>query len=240
MSKRDGTTALSHEQLRLIPSVPESYLHAEDLAKLPAATPPPPWEPLIDAVVWVQRPVPEAAAALPASLRRRRVLGLGVAGFVAYRESLVGAYGEFGAAPALVRGGLLRSHVPFLAVDDLSSLHAGRAHWCLPKTLATFSGSPGSSETLEARGRDWWVRARVRAIGPRVPLWLRMSLAQVWPDGSVRIITPTFRGRARLARVDVGVAEKTSFAAWLRPGRHFAVILTDTRMHLPAPRAAHL
>ncbi len=239
MSEAEGTAALPHDQLRLVPGAPEVALGPEDLAQLPAGSVPPPWDFRMDGVLWIQRAVRDAGAVLPSPLRRRRGFAPGFGGLVAYRESPVGPYREMLASPTLIRGGLWRSHVPFIAVDDAAGLYAGRAHWAFPKSFATFSGDFASPGMLEARGTAWWLRSRVRTIGPRVPFWLRISFAQVWPDGSIGSFPVTFRGWVRLGQVEVAVAEEASFAAWLRPGRHLAFVLTDTRVHLPAARRAH-
>ena len=237
-SARGDAGPLPTEALRRVPGVAEAELSADDLARLPDATPPPPWDMVIDAVLWVHRPGAGAGDALHPAIHGRRPVGLGIAGFVRYRDSPVGTYRELLASPTLVRGGLWRLHVPLIAVDHLASLHSGRAHWALPKMLAAFEGTPGADRDLEARGAGWWVRAGVRPVGPTLPLLLRLSLAQAWPDGSVRSFPVTFKGRVRFARVDVAVDERASFASWLRSGRHTAMLLTATRMRLAHPRRA--
>ncbi len=230
-----GGTAIPPGALRRLPGVPESRLDSETTAQLPQATPPPPWEAAVDAVLWVQHAARGVDATLPPGLRPRRGLRVGIGGFVRYRDTPVGSYDELLACPTLVRGGLWRLHVPLIAVDSPASLHAGRAHWALPKVLAGFAGRPEHGQLLEARGQRWWVRARIAASGPAVPARLRVSLAQVWPDGVVRAFPVTFRGRVRIARVRVAVSEDASFSGWLKSGTHLGVLLSDTHMRLPAP-----
>lgn len=218
--------------LRGLPGVPESRLTAAVAARLPAATPPPPWEATIDAVLWTHPAAAAASAALPQGVRARRLVRFAVAGFVRYHDTPVGAYDELLASPTLVRGGLWRLHVPLIAVDSLASLHAGRAHWSLPKTLAEFSEAPAAGRSLEARGPGWSVHATVAVRGPRVPAWLRVSLAQVQATGEVVTFPVSFRGPAQLARVEVALGDAPSFASWLRSGRHLGVLLRGVRARL--------
>jgi hypothetical protein len=228
--------APSRDWLQRLPGVPESRLASDVLARLPGGTPAPPWRLRLDAVLWVQRPHRLAAATLPGGLRARRGLGFGIAGFVDYAASPVGPYREFLASPTLVRGGLLRLHVPLIAVDSSASLLGGRAHWALPKMPATFSGGPRPRQRVEARGDGWQVRADVTAFGPTLPVLLRASVAQPSPDGTLATFPVTVRGRVRLGRVDVRRTEDSSFARWLRPGKHPALLLRHGRMRLPAAR----
>jgi hypothetical protein len=217
------------------PGLPGSGLDADLVGQLPASTPGPPWHAGIEAVLWVHGSRAEAAATLPPG-REARFLGPTIAGFVHYTSSPVGSYHEVLASPVLVRGGLWRLHVPFIAVDSLASLHAGRVHWALPKTLASFTGSPVPGSSITAQGDGWQVRAAITAAGPALPVRLRVSLAQWWPVGGVRSFPVTFRGRLRVGRVHVEVAKEAPVAGWLRSGRHLAVCLSDARMTLPPPR----
>lgn len=217
------------------PSLPGSGLDADLVAQLPPSTPGPPWNARIEAVLWVHRSCAEGTATLPPGLRAR-FLGPTIAGFVHYTSSPVGSYHEVLASPVLVRGGLWRLHLPFIAVDSLASLHAGRVHWALPKTLASFTGSPTPGSSITAQGDAWTVRAAITARGPVLPTWLRISLAQRWPNGSVGRFPVTFRGRLQVGRVHVEVSEEAPAAAWLRSGRHLAVCLSDARMTLAHPR----
>jgi len=217
------------------PGLPGSGLPADLVARLPPSTPGPPWDARIEAVLWSHRSCPAAEATLPPGLTTRS-LGPTMAGFVHYTSTPVGSYHEVLASPVLVRGGLWRLHLSFIAVDSLASLHAGRVHWALPKTLASFTGSPAPGSSMTAQGDGWEVRAAITAGGPALPVWLRVSLAQWWPDGSIGSFPVTFRGRLRVGRVRVEVSEEAPVAGWLRSGRHLAVCLSDTRMTLQPPR----
>ena len=237
MGAADSGHEPSGAVLRRVPGVPESRLTAADAARLPSTTPAPPWDATVDAVLWTHRATAAATAALPRGVRPRRVARFAVAGFVRYHATPVGAYDELLASPTLVRGGLWRLHVPLIAVDSLASLQAGRAHWALPKSLAEFSGAPAGSCALQARGVGWSVRVAVASRGPgNVPALLRVSLAQVRPDGDVITIPVTCRGPAQVARVAVTVDGAPSFADWLRPGRHLGVVLRGVRLRLGSPR----
>ena len=216
--------------------MPESRLDPDIASRLPSATPAPPWEATVDAVLWTHRATAAAGMALPPGVRGRRVVRFAIAGFLRYRRTPVGAYDEVLASPTLVRGGLWCLHVPLIAVDSLASVHAGRAHWALPKTLAEFSGAPAARRSVEARGPGWSLHAAVAARGPTVPAWVRVSLAQVRSTGEVVTFPATFRGPVQLARVEVTVSESASFADWLRPGSHLGVLLRDVRIRLRPAR----
>ena len=235
MGSADSGHEPSGAGLRGIPGVPESRLTAADAARLPSTTPSPPWDTNVDAVLWTHRATAAAGAALPRGVRARRVARFAVAGFVRYHATPVGSYDELLASPTLVRGGLWRLHVPLIAVDSLTSLHAGRAHWALPKSLAEFSAAPAGRCSLEARGVGWSVRVAVVTRGPAVPAVLRVSLAQVRAAGDVITIPVTCRGPAQIARVAVTLGDAPSFADWLRPGRHLGVLLRGVRLRLGSP-----
>lgn len=236
MSEESSARQRPGDALHGLPGAPESRLEPAVASRLPSATPPPPWETTADAVLWAHPATAAASTVLPPGVRARRVVRFAVAGFVRYHDTPVGAYDELLASPTLVRGGLWRLHVPLIAVDSLASLHAGRAHWALPKTLAAFSGAPAARSSVEARGSGWSLHAAVAARGPSVPAWMRVSLAQVRSTGEVVTFPATFRGPVRLARVEVTVGESASFADWLLPGRHLGVLLRDVRIRL---RPAH-
>lgn len=129
----------------VLPGAPESRLSAEVAACLPAVTPAPPWRARVEATLWWHPAGAEALAALPAVLRPRRALVVGAV--VRYLDSPVGPYAEVLGA---VVPGLLRVHVPFLAVDGLAQVAGGRAHWALPQALATSTTREGE---VTARGR---------------------------------------------------------------------------------------
>jgi hypothetical protein len=115
-----------------VPGLPETAVPASLLDRLPATSPPPPWRLHTRAVVWLAggRPEPAPAGAWPVT----------VGAVVAYLDGPVGPYREVFAGLLLRRLGVPAVHVPFIAVDSLPSLRAGRVHWRLPKALAAFTG----------------------------------------------------------------------------------------------------
>ena len=216
----------------LLPGAPESRLSAEVAACLPAVTPAPPWRTRVEATLWWHPAGAEALAALPAVLRPRRALVVGAV--VRYLDSPVGPYAEVLGA---VVPGLLRVHVPFLAVDRLASVAGGRAHWALPKALATALTCGGE---VTARGEDWSVGVASAPRGPRLPVggWLR--LAQLDDRGRVLRAGVRAWGRARAACVTVDVRsaydrERGSIAGLLRGGRHPGAVL-QARVRIGPPR----
>jgi hypothetical protein len=185
-------------------------------------------------LLWWHRPGPDAAKALPAPLQAR---GRGVtnAGFVRYSVTPVGAYDEVMAAPVTATGGLMgRVHVPLIAVDSVPSVHAGRAHWALPKVLASFTWE--GNEAARADGDGWWLSARVVRRGLPIPVLGRSTQAQVRPDGRVGSVPVFMRGRGRMVTVEVDIDSSASYAAWLVPGRHRGILLTAATMSVGAPQ----
>ena len=208
-----------------LPCLPESRLPGALLAQLPATTPAPPWDCRVRAVVWVQRapsPLPDGH---PFAGRTR---GVALGALVEYLDSPVGAYREVFAGP-LLRGTLLPVvHVPFIAVDSLPSVHGGRAHWSLPKTVAQFAGDIGAGRA-SATGEGWSVAVDADARGPRLPVAGPLVSSQ---DG--RRVVVQLRGRGRLARVHV-TAHGPTLAGWLGTGAHVGVV-AEGRMQVQPPR----
>jgi hypothetical protein len=229
---------LSTDEVTGLVGVPETRLPPDVADALPTSTPGAPWRVRMSALLWRHRARPEASAALPHPLTPKRS-GITNAGFVRYAETPVGAYGEVMAAPVTLRGGLLpRVHVPFIAVDSVPSVHAGRAHWALPKVLASFTWPEDGLDAgvIRADGDGWWLSARVVHTGPRIPLFGRSVNAQVRPDGRVGISSTGMRGWARVVTIDVDMDPTASFASWLVPGRHRGVLLTNARLSMGAAR----
>jgi hypothetical protein len=207
--------------LQHVPGVPESALPDDLAAQLPQDTPAPPWHCRVEAVLWWHRASDAARGLLPAALRPGPPVTVGA--FVRYLSTPVGPYSEVLASPYLVAGALrsrvlARVHVPFIAVDSLPSVHGGRAHWDLPKALASFDGT-------SATGTGWAVRATARPVGPWLPAYGRLASSQVSAEGEVRSATTWTRARARYARVDVDVSSDGDLAGWLLPGRHSGLVL---------------
>ena len=199
------------------PHLPESRLPADVL--LPEGTPPAPWTCRVRAVLWVQR----APSPLPSSSPfAGRVRALAVGALVEYLDSPVGPYREVLVGQQL-RGALLPVvHVPFIAVDSLTSVAGGREHWSLPKAVAHF-------EADTATGDGWSVRATPRAYGLRFPVRAPLGLDQ----GRGRSWTQ-LRGSARLARVEVAV-EGLTIGPWLGHGTRPGLVV-EGQMVVGAPR----
>ncbi len=197
-----------------LPCVPESVLPETLLAQLPATTPSPPWQCRVRAVVWLQRaPAPLA----PSSPWAGRALSLTLGAVVEYLDSPVGGYREVFAGPLLRTQGRPTVHIPFIAVDSLPSVHGGRAHWGLPKALASFTGDVGAGHIAVA-GDGWSVD--VAAAGRGVPVPLVGTLANAQSAGRASVV---LRGRGRLTGVRVTAVGPT-LTDWLGTGTHPAVV----------------
>jgi hypothetical protein len=209
-----------------IPSVPESVLPPSVV--LPASTPSAPWKTRVDAVLWVHRAAASAASHIPF---RGPFVPVTVAAFVRYLDSPVGPYSEIFASPVLLRRWPVPPlHIPFIAVDSVPSVHGGRTHWALPKTLATFDWS---SSGVAAAGDGWQVSASSAPRGPAFPLVGGLRVTQpVEPGTSSAWVR--MRGRARLGRVTVSSSGPT-LPSWLTAGRHQALFISGGHMTITAP-----
>jgi hypothetical protein len=224
---------LTATEIATLVGAPETTLPAGVAEQLPESTPGAPWHVRMTALLWRHRSRPDAAGALPSGLEIKSK-GITNAGFVNYAETPVGAYSEVMAAVS-VRGGLLpRVHIPFIAVDSLPSVQAGRTHWALPKVPASFTWN-GDSE-VRVDGDGWWVSARVVGTGPRIPLFGRSTNAQVRPDGRVGVASTGMRGWGRVVTIQVDVDPSASFASWVAGGRHRGVLVTDGRLSMSEAR----
>jgi Acetoacetate decarboxylase (ADC) len=199
-----------------------------------ADIPPAPWHSSVDALLWLHPAARAARAVLPPPLAARAGLPVTIGGLISYRDGPVGPYGEVFGAPVMLRGGLLLSHVPFMAVDSAASVAGGRGNWALPKELAEFDGDPGLPGVVTARGDGWGVRITTTARARRLPMALAMRAAQVWADGQVRTFSVTMRGRARLGCVEVEHLGTSPLGGWLVAGRHLAVLLSGRQDVSPA------
>jgi hypothetical protein len=213
----------------LVPGLPESTLSADQLAELPAGSPPAPWTVQARALVWVQR------ASTPEFAWQGRAQSLAMVCFVEYLDTPVGPYHEV-LAGAFLRDGLRpRAQVPFIAVDSLASVHGGRANWALPKTVATFEGEIGRA-TARAAGDGWSVSARparpkaALSLPSSFRLPIRSRFRSIGPLG-VYLTTMRAAGRPILIRSEV---EGETLAGWLGSGRHLAIALTG-QMRVDAP-----
>jgi hypothetical protein len=224
--------------LQAVEGVPESALADEDAARLPGASAPAPWATVLDAVVWFHRAAPGAGERLPRALRGRPTVPVAVGALIRYRETPVGPYREVLASPALLRGPRgPEACVPFIAVDSLASVHGGRENWALPKTLARFDWpeAPRGGFELDAEGRGWSVHATVRPRPRRLPFAATSRNRQVTPEGREIIFVSRWRGRARLASVELETRGPT-LPGWLRSGRHPALVLDGARVDVLAAR----
>ena len=219
-----------------VEGVAESALADEDAARVPGASAPAPWATVLDAVVWFHRAVPGAGERLPAALRGRRSLPLTIGALIRYRETPVGPYREVLASPTLLLGPRgPEACVPFIAVDSPASVHGGRENWALPKTLARFDWpeEPRGGFELDAEGRGWSVHATVHARPRRLPFAATSRNRQVTPAGDEITFASRWRGRARVASVELETRGPT-LPGWLRSGRHPALVLDGARLQVLA------
>ena len=221
-----------------IEAVPESALSPADAALMPSESPPAPWATVLDAVLWFHRAAPGAAERLPAALRGRRALPVTVGALIRYRETPVGPYHEVLASPVLLAGPKgPEAVVPFIAVDSAASVRGGRENWALPKTLARFEwpDEPRGGFELDAEGRGWSVHASVRARPRRLPFAATSRNRQVTPAGAEIVFDSRWRGRARVASVELETRGPT-LPGWLRSGRHAALVLDGATVDVGAAR----
>lgn len=226
--------------LQEVSGVPESVLADADAARLPAESAPAPWETVLDAVVWLHRAAPGAEERLPRELRGRPTLPVTAGALVSYRETPVGPYREVLGTPVLlVESPLPAAAVPFIAVDSLASVHAGRANWQLPKTLARFEWPESTARGFEidAAGEGWSVHASVRPRPRAFPIRAPLRNRQVAPDGTEITFESRVRGRARLASAELET-RGTSLPGWLRSGHHVALVLDGARVTVGAASGA--
>jgi hypothetical protein len=222
--------------LQEIEGVTESALTDDDATRLPPRSAPAPWGTVLDAVVWFHRAAPNAAERLPRALRDRRTLPITVGALIRYRETPVGPYHEVLASPVLLTGPKgPEAAVPFIAVDSLPSIHGGRENWALPKTRARFEWpeAPTGGFELDAEGTGWSVHATVRPRARRLPFAATSRNRQVTPDNQEITFASTWRGRAKLATVELETRGPT-LPGWLRSGRHAALLLDGAHVRVGA------
>ena len=217
-----------------LPGVPESGLPESLLRRLPESTPGAPWETVVEAVVWAHRAVPGARDLLPSPLRDQVAAEITVGAFLRYLASPVGTYSEVLASPLLVRPRPGVS-LPFIAVDSLASVQGGRAHWSLPKALASFEWAGGPADPVSARGDSWTVSARARSLPVSLPLGAWFSLTQAGPGGGLSTARVRATGWGRPALVDVETSGPT-LPEWLLGGRHPGLVVRRARQVVGRPR----
>ncbi|MDT4894577.1 MAG: hypothetical protein QOE97_3612 [Pseudonocardiales bacterium] len=221
--------AMTRDDLSAVPGVGECDLDAETVAALPDGSAPAPWAAECASIIWYARGNRAAAAASGVEGRPLIVIG----GLVSYAQTPVGSYREVFGMIALAHGRAVRGTIPFMAVDSPASLVGGRSNWSLPKSLASFEGSPEQG-SMSASGATWQVQATARPFGPHYPVPMRGRLVQRWPDGRPREAVLSGHGRARSALVTVEVRSAGPLAEWLRPGQHPGAVLSATRFALSA------
>ncbi len=226
---------LRSAELALIPAAPESELAAALERRLPQTAPPAPWRCRLDGFVWIQRSGMAAASVLPAPLESGPSARWVIGACLHYTDSPVGPYSEVYAALLVRMGYRLVAHIPFMAVDSLESVRGGRANWALPKTLATFEGTPSACAALRVEGTGWHMDARSRPFGPRLPMRIALPCAQVRPDQAIGRYKATIAGPARLSRVEVDVASDASLGDWMPSGRHIATQWSNASLTVAAP-----
>lgn len=231
---------LEFDELALVQSAPESVLKPDLVRSLPATAPGAPWRCTFDGLVWVQRCGPAVGSVIPEQLRRGTSVHWLVGAFVHYTDSPVGPYSELFVAVLVRKGARLVLHTPFMAVDSLRSLRAGRANWALPKTLATFEGGRSPSDAREAAADGWSVGARSRPHGPGLPMRAAVFGVQVRPDQTLARYRATISGFARISRVEVDVAARGSLARWLPSGRHLGLQWSNASLTMSVPFAGVL
>ena len=143
-----------------------------------------------------------------------------------YRDGPVGPYRELFAAALILRGGRTVAHVGFMAVDSEESLAGGRENWALPKVPARFDPMAERRGGARITGDGWSVAVAGTARSRAAPAALAFTGAQVGPDGVVREFTVRLHGRVRLGRAEVRHDLPAPLAAWLRAGRHAAVVFS--------------
>jgi hypothetical protein len=226
--------------ISLVPGVAESALDPAAVAGLPANEAPAPWQCRAQAVLWFGRGGKNAARALAGTLGGDARALTVVGGMVRYLDTPVGSYDEVLGSVGYRSGRRLVGNVAFMAVDSPTSLVGGRSNWAMPKTLATFGGSPTAGATMSAEGANWRVRATATAFGPALPLpGLAATVVQRWPDGQLRDNPLRAGGRFRAAVVRVEVESDLrsglTLPMWLRPGRHAGVVFESFDFTLGAP-----
>lgn len=217
-----------------VPGVAETALPAALIAGLPENLAPAPWKVRGSAVVWWTRAGAAARGALPVAIARTHKPIMVIGGFVRYADTPVGIYDEvFGIVASKGPGGSkdIVSTVAFMAVDSPSSLVGGRTNWSMPKTLASFDGSPDAEMTARSTtDQTWTVTSRARALPFGITRSAKAVIRQAFPDGSLGDTAMTSGARMRPALISVGVESEGPLAGWMRPGKRIGVILDNVEM----------
>lgn len=219
-----------------IAALPESHLPDSLAARLPDSTPGAPWRVRADIVLWWHRASRDARELLPPELRDRPVRPATQWMLVRYADTPVGPYSELIASPVMLRSPTAM-HVPFIAVDSLTSVHAGRAHWALPKVLARFAWSSDSRcEVTSGEPVDpgWRVAVDVRRGPLPIPMLGKGRQQQV-RAGVVVTSRSHMRALGWLSHIRVDGAGDGPLGTLIRPGRHRGIVMRGARLTVGAP-----
>lgn len=203
-------------------------------AQFPSTTPGPPWEVRCAITTWVHRANREAAGVLPEQLRDRKRVGITTWMLVHYFDTPVGPYDEIACVPVALRGPSA-VHIPFIAVDSIPSVHAGRTHWNLPKVLANFTSHDGGSTAVtadESNTMGWAIDVHAKKFGPQIPIRGSSSVQQVDEAGALHTYPQSLRGRGHVARVQVEADIGDGLRQLLKTGTHWGFVIPDASLRV--------
>ena len=213
----------------------EAVLPDQIRAQFPSMTPGPPWQVRCALTVWIHRATKDAVDVLPKELRDRPHVRITSWMLVHYLDTPVGPYDEIACVPVALRKPSA-VHIPFIAVDSIPSVHAGRTHWCLPKILAQFTAS-GATTTVradESNSSPWWVSVQANHYGPRLPIRGSSPVQQIGDDGQLHTYPLSLRGRGHIARVAVEADVSDGLSSLLRTGTHWGFVVPDASLRVGA------
>jgi len=142
-----------------------------------------------------------------------------------YDQSPVGPYLELAVCEPARLGGRIGMCVTTMAVNTVEARRSGRLNWGMPKEMATLDwAADGDARIVSWAERGITIRAV--PIGPTLPALMPFRSIQVGADGPLAA-TARLRGRARLARVEVQLADDDPLA-WTGGG-HAGVIVSSAR-----------
>ncbi|MGI9032819.1 MAG: acetoacetate decarboxylase family protein [Acidimicrobiales bacterium] len=183
---------------------------------------PPPWGLGGECLVGMVRH--RSASDLPCGLAR--VPGLSLVVGARYDRSPVGPYLELAVGEPARSGVRVGMCVTTMVVTTADARHAGRSKWGMPKVLGDLTWD-NDGETRVLRWDERGLVLRATPVGPPLPILVPFRSLQRRGDGLVSA-TASLRGLARLARVDVEVAEIDPLA-WLE-GRHVGAVVGSARL----------
>jgi hypothetical protein len=219
--------------------LPECALPAELAARLPASVAPAPWDVAGSVVSWTQEVDESACALYPDAIRPDRV-ALAAWALVRYDDSPVGPYDEIALTLIGDDGG--RGHIPFIAVDSLTSIVGGRANWLLPKVLGAFEWAPdGSGVTVRGEQPDqpeWWLTLSWQATGESAEVSLPNDLQQVSRTGDVAWFDGAIAGEVSPAVVTVEAHATGPLGSVARSGQFDGGVMRPCRMRFGPLRPA--